>query len=237
MSKTEVDIGKREINLLAYWKEQGYREEKGYLIKDSQIKTVSTKNVTVSRMGAIPRRGVALKKIFGKNIEKTTHIKIRGDRIIPIVRTDKRVELTQFDDIKIGDTIKVELTTITEKDRIKIEDIDYEPYITGEYKQRTINIKGKLRMIIGIKPPKTIKDINKFWNNIYEDARDYIHDDDEEEGEWLNSFIASTYAGDAPEGSDFSDPEWRWRHNHTKGNFPNSKEGLENTIKKIEEET
>lgn len=250
-SKNYFEAGKFTNDLLGEWTEYKYIRNISTAIRIfphlpvSEIRgLLNTLVKTEEKVGKIKRARIrvskfrrkntviALRRIFGPLIGNATHILIKGNRLVPITRHDKRVELTRFKDISPGDYINVTLTGVvqTVTDRIPVKEVEFEAYITGEYKIRRINIRGKKVLKVGIKVPEG-EDEESFWRNIYNKVKKELFDETTWEGLLMDEFLKSEYIDEADPTSNFLHPGWIWDWNKTKGNFPEDGRSMREKIR------
>lgn len=174
-----------EINFLDRWENEGYVQRRphelgGKLVLEKAIGEafIARRNIRVERY-KVGGTAVALVKAFGWDLlENATHIRIRGGRVLPITRADKRVVLSEkpgkgITDIKAGEVIRVDLLG-ARVDRIPVVKVDMSCYVKGEYTPRdkrtptrTIRINGTTTIKVGSRMPEGVD----FWDEIYTELR------------------------------------------------------------------
>lgn len=186
MSSSEYKLREDvEMNFLDKWKDEGYFERRPHELGGKRVleKTfdeefLTQRNIKTEKykVGGI---AVALKEAFGESLKDATHIRIRGGRILPITRADKRVVLSETPgkgivDISPHEVVRIELLGAT-KDRIPIVDVPLSSFVKGEYKKRSINIKGTTRISVGTRMPRG----RDFWSEIYSEVKDSLLNESE----------------------------------------------------------
>jgi hypothetical protein len=270
MSFDTYEIGKNRDNLLSKWKgyhqiktDVGKRNHeqtkvfigdgKTYLYKreKDRFKRVSKKvKVKVSGFGGLQRAKfngvwkagtvIALRDLFGDDLANADYISIDGKKI-PIVRGDKRVELTRkFPAINRGDVIDVVAVhkdVVEVADVIEVVDLEYEIYVTGDYTKsaRGINIDGTEIIQVGAKAPNNVNE-DDFWQEVFIKIKKVIIDTGAAEathipkGKWFEKLVhlpefdrlyftqsANNNPGSV---SDLTDSSWLWQFNPDEADGP-----------------
>lgn len=179
-----------EINFLDKWEDEGYTQRRPHALRGKLVmeKTfeesfIARRNIKIEKY-KVGGTAVALVKAFGWDLlENTTHIKIRGGRVLPITRTDKRVVLSEkpgkgISDIKAGETIQVNLLG-ARVDRIPVVEVDMSCFVKGEYTpkdkttpQREIRINGTTTLTVGSRMPEG--EGEEFWSEIYDEVEESL---------------------------------------------------------------
>jgi len=196
-----------ENDLTHYWTSKGYalvsnddgsqslvREGvEGQVVRKYVALTPKTK-IHVQKSGN--RARAALVKQFGfrsvvgfsEAYPNASHILIRGGQAVPIVRSDKRVELTPYG-IEPGENIFIQLITTQETRLPGIPDhiipvvkLSFSVYVRGIYKDkktsaitRQIDIAGTKDITMGSALPRG--EDAKFWDDLYKELLDNVVDE------------------------------------------------------------
>lgn len=210
IKETDFWIKYHRANEVYRGKETGKKQLWSVISKVQRVKVPETER---RRLSVIQNFGFRTQKDFREEYPKATHLKIRGNRIIPLT-VETRAEISRYKDLQPGETIEVALVHVMD-----VVDLEFQVYVKGVYPmspphKRRLDIKGQKNVEMGMEAPHDMNNVSQFWDDVHDQLETRV----------LNEFIDelarmwdAAWAGDVDVDNyeNLHHHEWFWSLEHS----------------------